>query len=62
MTDEIGLDQRGAWVRDKDTGTSIRFGEIGYELAATILEHGNQRLADATLKKPVFGFWFSKSF
>ncbi len=62
MTDEIGLDQRGAWVRDNDTGTSIRLGEIGYELASTILEHGNQRLADATLKKPVIGLWFSKSF
>lgn len=62
MTGQAGKDRRGLWVDDRLTGTRIRLGEVGNELAYTFAEQGNTRLMKEALKKPHFGLWFSKSF
>lgn len=62
MTGEAGVDYRGLWTRDDDTGTNIRVGSIGYELAEAFTTQGNYRAACEALRKPPFGAWFSKTF
>lgn len=62
MTGGAGTDRRGLWVDDKDTGTRLRIGEVGWEMAYDLYEQGNRRAAEQALKKPHFGLWFSKTF
>jgi hypothetical protein len=62
MTGKAGCDGRGLWVNDKRSGTKIRIGNIGQELAYTFAEQGNARLVREALSKPHVGFWFSKEF
>jgi hypothetical protein len=62
MTGKAGCDGRGLWVNDRRTGTKIRVGNVGQELAYTFAEQGNAQLAREALKKPHFGIWFSQSF
>ncbi len=62
MTGKAGCDGRGLWVNDKRTGTKIRVGNVGQEMAYTFAEQGNMRLAREAMKKPHFGAWFSKTF
>jgi hypothetical protein len=49
-------------VNDERTGTRIRLGEVGQEMAYTFAEQGNMRLAREALSKPHVGFWLSKTF
>ncbi len=62
MRGEAGIDKRGAFICDADTGTRVRVGTVGYELAASFAEHGNRRLMEKALKEPLVGLWFSKTF
>jgi hypothetical protein len=49
-------------VDDKQTGTKIRLGEVGQEMAYTLYEQGNRRAAEQAMQRPHFGLWFSKTF
>jgi hypothetical protein len=49
-------------VNDPRTGTRIRLGEVGHELAQTLAEQGNLQAARQALSKPHVGVWFSKTF
>ncbi len=62
MTGKAGCDGRGLWVNDKRTGTKIRVGNVGQEMAYTFAERGNMRLAREVLSKPHAGVWLSKEF
>jgi hypothetical protein len=62
MTGEAGADRRGLWVDDRDTGTKIRLGEVGREMAYNLYGQGNRRAAEQAMRKPHFGLWFSKTF
>ena len=59
---EAGRDRRGLWVDDPGTGTRIRLGEVGREMAATLAEQGNTPAMRQVMKKPHYGLWFSKTF
>lgn len=62
ITGEAGADRRGLWIDDKDTGTRVRLGEVGMEMAMTLTEQGNIRAAREAMWKPHFGLWLSKTF
>ncbi len=62
LTGKAGKDRRGLWVNDPETGTKIRIGDVGQEMACTFAEQGNMRLAREAMAKPHMGVWFSKSF
>ncbi len=61
MTGEAGLDRRGLWVDDKDTGFSLRLGEVGGLLARDLAPH-NPSASRQALSQPHAGLWFSKTF
>jgi hypothetical protein len=50
------------WINDPATGTRVRLGEVGQELAYSLAEQGNMQLAREAWSKPHVGFWFSKTF
>jgi hypothetical protein len=62
ITGEAGADRRGLWINDKDTGTRVRLGEVGMEMAMTLAKQGNMRAAHEAMSKPHVGLWFSKEF
>lgn len=62
VTGEAGFNKGGFWTDDKDTGTKIKIGNVGQELAYTLAEQGNMTAAREAMSKPHFGFWFSKTF
>ena len=62
MTGEAGIDRRGLWIDDRDTGTKFRLGEVSSNLATTFAEAGNTHLTREALAKPHVGFFFSKTF
>lgn len=59
---EAGRDNRGFWVNDPYTGTRIRLGEVGLEMATTLAEQGNARASREALSRPRAGIWFEKTF
>lgn len=61
MTGEAGADGRGLWIDDPDTGTSVRLGAVGPELAQSLAAR-NPAAAREALARPHFGLWFSKKF
>lgn len=61
MTGEAGADARGLWLDDPDTGTAMRLGEVGRELAASLAPH-NAAASRSALSRPHIGLWFSKTF
>ena len=62
MSGEAGVNRRGLWIDDRETGTRFRLGEIGMDMAYHLTEIGNTRAARQVMSKPHAGFIFSKSF
>lgn len=62
MTGEAGVDRRGAWIADADTGTFVRLGEVGYDIAAAMADAGHARAAREALSRPRIGFTIRKEF
>ena len=49
-------------MNDERTGTQIRIGDVGINMAMTLAEQGNMRAAREAISKPHAGLWFSKTF
>ncbi len=62
FTGKAGKDRRGLWIRDKDTGTIFRAGEVGQEMGYHLGSIGETSLAREVISKPHFGIFVSKEF
>lgn len=59
---ETGVDHRGLWIDDPDTGTRARIGMVGLDMAYDLYARGEKRLAEEVVRKPRFGIFVSKTF
>lgn len=58
----MGVDRRGLWIDDPDTGTKFRLGEVSVNLAMAMAEHGNVRAAREAMGRVHLGAFLERRF